>query len=197
VDYFVTMRIRLLNVSAMNRLPAASSAMPQGRCSEAAVGSPPSPPKPALPLPATVAMLPVAGSTTRIRWLSVSAMNSRPSPSIAMSRGHASDASVAGPPSPEKPAAPLPGDGLDGVRGEVDATDALVLGVGDVQAVLCVERQRAARLGVVARHLEHEQRAAGGPPSPAKPGHARRRRRSSMTPSLPMRRTRKLRVSAT
>ena len=55
--------MRLLPVSAMYKLPAASAAMPKGPLSEAELAGPPSPPKPADPLPATVVMMPVTAST--------------------------------------------------------------------------------------------------------------------------------------
>ena len=113
-----------------------------------------------------------------------------------MSRGQASDASVAGPPSPEKPGGAVAGDRLDRVGREVDPTDALVLGVRDVEAILVVDRQRAARLGVVVHHLEGQQRRCGRAAVAREARLGRRRRRCSITPSLPMRRTRKLRVSA-
>ena len=47
-------------------------------------------------------------ATTRIRWLSWSAMTRLPLPSTATPPGAASSAWVAGPPSPENPAVPLP-----------------------------------------------------------------------------------------
>ena len=51
----VTMRMRLLEVSAMYQLPVESTAMPEGEYSCAAVAGPPSPPKYGeAPLPAMV-----------------------------------------------------------------------------------------------------------------------------------------------
>ena len=41
---------------------------------QALVAAPPSPKKPSMPLPPTVAMIPVAAATLRMRWLNVSAM---------------------------------------------------------------------------------------------------------------------------
>ena len=60
-----------------------------------------------VPPPATVVMIPL-GETLRMRWLSVSAMNRLPAPSIARPPGSFSCALVAGPPSPEKPFVPSP-----------------------------------------------------------------------------------------
>ena len=62
----VRMRIRWLCRSAMKRLPAPSTATPEGRSSRAAVAVPPSPLNPYSPVPATVLMTP-AESTLRIR----------------------------------------------------------------------------------------------------------------------------------
>ena len=53
-------------------------------------------------------MRPVAGSTRRMRWFPMSQIRSRPSGSKAMLWGRLSIASTAGPPSPEKPASPVP-----------------------------------------------------------------------------------------
>ena len=66
-------RMRELRVSAMNRLPALSTATPKGEANCAWTAGPPSPPKPRSPVPATVVMVPEE-STRRIRWLEVSAM---------------------------------------------------------------------------------------------------------------------------
>ena len=64
-----TSRIRLLLESAMRTFPNASTATPNGKSSDANVAGPPSPEKPTLPLPAIVAMIPLA-ETFRIRLLS-------------------------------------------------------------------------------------------------------------------------------
>src|SRR5437868_4166582 len=69
-----TRRIRLLPLSAMNRLPDPSAATPAGLHTPALVAAPPSPLNPHVPLPATVVMTPVAASTRRIRLLLLSAM---------------------------------------------------------------------------------------------------------------------------
>ena len=53
-------------------------------------------------------MRPVAGSTRRMRWFPMSQIISRPSGSKAMLWGRRSIASTASPPSPEKPASPVP-----------------------------------------------------------------------------------------
>jgi hypothetical protein len=60
-----TFRTRKLFVSAMNRLPAPSTATLHGH-SCALVAGPPSPEKPRVPLPATVVMIP-SGETRRIQ----------------------------------------------------------------------------------------------------------------------------------
>ena len=71
-----TSRIRLLPLSAMNRFPAPSTAIPLGLFSSADVAGPPSPLKPpphklhpVAPPPATVVITWVAASTRRIRLL--------------------------------------------------------------------------------------------------------------------------------
>ena len=65
---------------------------------------PPLPPKPALPLPATVMMLPTTGpvawGTSRTTLFRSSAMNRSPAESRARPRGLFSSASVGLPPSP-------------------------------------------------------------------------------------------------
>src|SRR5438132_666514 len=92
----------------MNRLPAVSTATPDGAPSLALVAGPPSPEKSAYtPLPATVEMIP-PGVTLRIRLVSLSAMNRFPAASTETPDGVASQALVAGPPSPENPACPFP-----------------------------------------------------------------------------------------
>ena len=101
-----TLRIRLLKVSAMKRLPEASTVTPNGRAKEAEVAGPPSPENPRVP-PAKVVMIPPA-DTFWIRSLKVSAMNRSPEASVATPWGAYRDANVANPPSPEKPWFPLP-----------------------------------------------------------------------------------------
>jgi UDP-N-acetylmuramyl pentapeptide synthase len=54
----VTSRTELFAVSAMYRFPDLSNANPPGRFNWAALASPPSPEKPAIPFPATVVMIP-------------------------------------------------------------------------------------------------------------------------------------------
>jgi hypothetical protein len=102
-----TLRMRWLNVSAMNRLPAASTATPWGNQILALVAGPPSPEKIALPVPATVVITPVAVATLRTRLFNVSAMNRLPAASNATPVGWLRLALVAGPPSPEKSSAPV------------------------------------------------------------------------------------------
>ena len=58
VPPLVTLRTRLPPNSAMYRLPAASTATPNGVLSCAPPAALPSPPKPAVPLPAAVLMVP-------------------------------------------------------------------------------------------------------------------------------------------
>jgi len=60
------------------------------------------------PVPAQVSIVPVSRSTRRIRWLPMSQIKRRPCRSNAMLCGWRSCALAAGPPSPLKPAAPVP-----------------------------------------------------------------------------------------
>ncbi len=69
---FETLRMRLLPVSAMYRLPAESTATPSGPFNSALVAGPLSPLKPCVPFPATVVITPF--ETLRMRLLPVSAM---------------------------------------------------------------------------------------------------------------------------
>src|SRR5437773_5198003 len=91
----------------MYRLPPASPATPLGAARLALVARPPSPPKLYVPFPATVVMMPEA-TTSRMRWLFVSAMYRLPAASTATPVGPARLAFVAGPPSPPKPEVPVP-----------------------------------------------------------------------------------------
>ena len=67
------LRMRLLLSSAMNKLPWRSPVIPlekpTRRSSSALVAGPPSPLKPKAPFPATVRIIPVLASTSRIRLL--------------------------------------------------------------------------------------------------------------------------------
>src|SRR5947207_2716491 len=65
----VTLRIRWLELSAMYRLPLASTATPAGTLRLAFVAAPPSPAKPKTPLLATVVMIHVRQAALRIRSL--------------------------------------------------------------------------------------------------------------------------------
>ena len=65
-------RTRWLNASPIYRLPEASSVIPYGVLSFAAVAGLQSPLKPAVPVPAIVDIIP-EGSTLRITWLDNSA----------------------------------------------------------------------------------------------------------------------------
>jgi len=102
-----TLRTRWLLESAMIRLPLGSTATAKGELSWAAVAGPPSPPKPATPVPATVVTVP-PGLTRLMRWLSASARKRLPLPSKAMPRGRPRAADTAGPPSPRKATSPSP-----------------------------------------------------------------------------------------
>src|SRR5262245_53474874 len=73
----------------------------------AAIAEPPSPEKPGSPFPATVVMIP-PGLTRRTRSLAISAKNCSPAAPAARPMGRCRHAWVAGPPSPEKPAWPVP-----------------------------------------------------------------------------------------
>ena len=101
-------RIRSFLVSRINTLPLVSTHSPLGSFKEARIAGPPSPPKPAVPFPAIVAMIPVPAFTTRMRLFSLSAMNKLPLLSTATPDGDLNNAFVAGPPSPLKPSAPVP-----------------------------------------------------------------------------------------
>ena len=102
VPGFTTLRMRLLKVSAINRLPAPSTATPDGKRKLAPVAGPPSPLRPAVPLPATVEMFFVAASTRLMRSLRKSAIKRLPSPSTAILFGKTSLELVAGPLSPKE-----------------------------------------------------------------------------------------------
>jgi hypothetical protein len=73
--------------------------MPFGMLSCAAVAGPPSPLKPAVPVPAIVVIVPPA-ATFRMRELLVSAIRKLPSGSATIACGALIWAAVAGPPSP-------------------------------------------------------------------------------------------------
>ena len=81
-----TLRTLWLNVSAMSKPLAWSTAMANGKASFAPVADPPSPLKPAEPSPATVEITP-AVDTFRMRLLSVSAMKRLPVVSTATAWG--------------------------------------------------------------------------------------------------------------
>src|ERR1035441_6872004 len=102
-----TSRIRLFWASAKKTFPELSTATPRGLFRDAETAGPPSPEKPAAPLPASVVTMPPA-DTFRIRLLQVSPMKMFPDASMAIAEGVHNDAEVAGPPSPEKPAIQLP-----------------------------------------------------------------------------------------
>src|SRR5438105_13617107 len=97
-------------------IPAGSTHTPSGALRLAAIAGPPSPAYAAVPLPATVVMIPGVpvgtpggrAATLRIRWFPVSAMYRLPAPSAAAPCGNESCAVVAGPPSPLYAAPPAP-----------------------------------------------------------------------------------------
>src|SRR3990167_5951120 len=99
--------MRLFWLSAMYRLPAESTATPQGVLSWALVAGPPSPEKPVPPFPATVEMIP-PGVTLRMRLVTYSAKYRLPAESTATEYGLFKFALVAGPPSPLPPDVPPP-----------------------------------------------------------------------------------------
>ena len=103
----VTLRTASLPLSAMKTLPDGSTATPKGLFKRAPVAGPKSPLKPAVPVPAIVVMMPLV-ATLRTTLESRSAMKTLPAASMAMPMGKFSCARVAGPPSPELPARPLP-----------------------------------------------------------------------------------------
>ena len=103
----LTLRIRLLPLSVKRKPPSGVAATPQTPEICAAVAGPLSPLKPEFPVPATVVIIP-AGETLRIRALLKSAIRKPPSAVAATAVGEWIWAAVAGPPSPLKPAVPVP-----------------------------------------------------------------------------------------
>src|SRR5208282_4230949 len=91
-----TRRIRLLISSATYRLSDPSTARKAGLSKLASTASPPSPANAAMPLPATVVMVPVAAYTRRIRPLLLSEIKRLPNVPKAIPRGLLSLAAVAG-----------------------------------------------------------------------------------------------------
>ena len=103
------MRTRWLFVSAMNRTPAALKAQPFSPFRLADVAAPPSPEKPAVPVPAAVVIVPKEEERRRTRLASESAMHSAPVCGLtATPLGFFSCALVPAPPSPESPGTPVP-----------------------------------------------------------------------------------------
>src|SRR5437016_592387 len=90
----------------MYRLPASSTATPNGPFNWAPVADPLSPLKPCAPLPATVVITPL--ETVRMRLLPQSAMYRLPAASTATAVGENNCALVAGPASPPEPSVPFP-----------------------------------------------------------------------------------------
>src|ERR1035437_256027 len=107
-----TLKIRKYARSAMNRVPAESTAIPLGAIA-ALVACPPSPEKIAtgnrvaggMPFPATVVTVP---DTLRTRLFPLSEMKRLPAESTTTEPGEFRDAVIPGPPSPEKLNPPLP-----------------------------------------------------------------------------------------
>src|SRR5579863_8467509 len=102
----LTTRTRLSSVSAMKIFSALSTAILWGPFNMAAVAGPPSPHAlvglgHALPLPATVEIIPVEMLTSRIRFAPESATKKLPALSRATFAGNPNVAFVAGPPSPQ------------------------------------------------------------------------------------------------
>src|SRR5581483_6094872 len=120
-----TLRIRWLSESAIQMLPAPSTLAPRSKLSSAFVAGPPSPEKPAFPVPATVEMMP-SGEMRRTRFTGGSVKMIEPSGASASVRGSVSLARTAGPPSPLSPVTP-------------DPADPVVAGVGDDQVPVAVE----------------------------------------------------------
>ena len=103
------------------------------------MAGPLSPPKPCVPLPATVVITPF--ETLRMRLFIKSAMKRSPAESTVTPEGRYNWALVAGPLSPLKPCRPVSRHGGDhAVR---DLADAVVVGVGDVEVAGGVHRDAA------------------------------------------------------
>ena len=101
-----TLRMTQFPWSTTNRSPEPSRTTSAGKLSSPTVAAPPSPPKDAVPLPASVLILCDVAPTWRMRKLYASAMKRLPVESRATSMGELSWAAVAAPPSPAKPQAP-------------------------------------------------------------------------------------------
>ena len=81
-----TLRMRWLSESAIHTMPAPSTPTPRLKLSSAWVAGPPSPEKPALPVPAKVVTMP-DGSIRRTRFTLGSVKRIDPSAASAMVRG--------------------------------------------------------------------------------------------------------------
>jgi len=119
-----TSRMTLLFVSAIKILWEASTQTPLGEWSSALVAGPLSPLYPAVPLPATVTILPPGPPTTsRMTLLPASAMKILPEASRKTELGKLSSALVAGPLSPVYPAVPFPAtEAISPVAAEISRT---------------------------------------------------------------------------
>ena len=164
----LTRRILWLARSAMYIDPSGPNATSYGVLSRAEVAGPPSPLLPAVPVPATVEMVP-PGVTWRILLLPESAMNRLPAASNASRTGALSRADVAGPPSPVQPDVPVPAM-VTTVPSVLIAAYGVRAGVGDVHAVLAVDRDAPGRvephrhrLAPITRAVRRRAIADGGP----------------------------------
>jgi hypothetical protein len=102
-----TFRIRLLFVSAMNRLPLESMDNPYGLLILAESACPPSPSDP-VPFPTNSVICPLNESTRRTWLIIPSEMYTLPAESTARPWSIVNVADVAGPPSPDVPTLPVP-----------------------------------------------------------------------------------------
>ena len=93
----------LFPLSTTSSEPSSKESTAVGKFSAEDVAATPLGPAPAVLVPATVDMAPVALSTTRTAWLLRSAMKTLPLGATATPKGHQSSAAVAGPPSPVEP----------------------------------------------------------------------------------------------
>ena len=97
-----TLRTTKFPLSAMSRLPEASTYRPVGSLSSAWEAGPLSPVYPAVPVPATVVMMPLV-STLRTTLNCTSEKYTLPDRSVRTPHGAPTSAAVAGPPSPVSP----------------------------------------------------------------------------------------------
>src|SRR4029453_4796333 len=124
----------------------------------APAAGPPSPAKPAAPVPAMLWITP-SGVTWRMRWLPVSAMKMSPASSTTTPQGESRRAAGAAPSSPDAPATPIP------------ATVEIVPDVFTLRmewlAVSAIKRLPAESVGQALGGFRCAKR--GAPPSPGAP----------------------------